>query len=49
MKMKQVLAVVLISATTTVGALWGYNRFMKNEPYLYTNVGSADSGKAPAN
>jgi Do/DeqQ family serine protease len=48
MKLKQIVAVVLISAATTVGTLWGYNRFSGNETYTYKHTGS-DSGNIPAN
>lgn len=48
MKMKQVFTVVLISAVTSLGVFWGFNRFMKNDTYLYS-TGSADTGKIPAN
>lgn len=46
MRFRQVLGVVLISAATAVGSVWGYNRFVDTRPYIYS---SADSGKIPAN
>ncbi len=43
MKWKQVAGIVLISAATTLGSLWGYNRV--NGTYVYKQ----DSTKVPAN
>lgn len=49
MKFKQIVAVVLLSAGTTVGTLWGYNRITgKGESYVYPHS-SDDSGKLPVN
>jgi Do/DeqQ family serine protease len=48
MKIRQVLSVVLISAATAVGSVWGYNRFVDTRPYVYTN-NQLDSGKVPSN
>lgn len=48
MKIKQVLAVVLISAATSVASIWGYQRFVSNETYVYHN-NTNDSGKRPGN
>lgn len=49
MKLKQIVAVVLLSAGTTVATLWGYNRIAdKNNAYVYQHKGN-DTGKAPAN
>ena len=45
MKFKQVLAIVFISAATTVASLWGYEHFQHNKTYFYTQ----DSVKLPAN
>ena len=45
MKFKQVVAIVLISAATTIASLWGYNHFQHNKTYFYTQ----DSVKLPAN
>jgi serine protease Do len=47
MKMKQVFAVVFLSAVTTVGTMWGYRHFMMKDQYVYQ--GSNDSGKVPSN
>ncbi len=47
MKIKQVLGVVLLSAATAVGSVWGYNRFVDTRPYVYNN--QLDSGKIPSN
>ena len=52
MKFKQIVAVVLLSAVTTVGTMWGYNRFTKNNTYVYQQSNDADNndtGKIPAN
>jgi len=45
MSAKQVLAVILISASTAVASVWGYNRLATGKTYYY----SQDSGKVPAN
>jgi serine protease Do len=46
MKANQVVAVILISASTAVATMWGYNRVTGgNRTYYY----SQDSGKVPAN
>lgn len=45
MSAKQVLAVVLISASTAVATMWGYNHFTASRTYYY----SQDSGRVPAN
>lgn len=51
MKFKQIVAVVVLSATTTVATLWGYNHFTKNGTYVYhsDNSDNNDTGKVPAN
>ncbi len=43
MRAKQVAAVILISATTCLATMWGYNRFIGGRTYYY----SQDSGKVP--
>jgi serine protease Do len=48
MKWKQILAVILLSASTTVGTMWGYNH-LKSDTYVYQGQRGGDSGKAPAN
>src|ERR1700738_4108584 len=45
MKAKQVVAVILISASTAVATMWGYNHVTSGRTYYY----SQDSGKVPAN
>ena len=45
MKVKQIVAVVLISAATALTTMWGYSRFTVGKTYYY----SQDSGKVPAN
>lgn len=46
MRAKQVVAVILISASTAVATMWGYNHFTGNRTYVYSQQ---DSGKVPAN
>jgi len=45
MKAKQVVAVILLSASTALATMWGYNHFAVNKTYAY----SQDSSKVPAN
>src|ERR1700722_13145382 len=45
MRAKQVVAVVLISASTALATMWGYSHFNSAKTYVY----STDSGKVPAN
>ncbi|HXB93955.1 MAG TPA: trypsin-like peptidase domain-containing protein [Puia sp.] len=45
MSAKQVLAVILISASTAVASVWSYNHFTGGKTYFY----SQDSGKVPSN
>lgn len=45
MKAKQVVAVILISATTAVATMWGYNHVAGSKTYFY----GQDSGKIPSN
>ncbi|HTI11516.1 MAG TPA: trypsin-like peptidase domain-containing protein [Puia sp.] len=45
MKAKQVVAVILISASTAVATMWGYDHVTTGKTYYY----SQDSGKVPAN
>ena len=44
MKLKQVLAIVGISATTAVASVWGFGKMMQNH-----FTGTQDAGKVPAN
>ncbi len=48
MKMKQIIAVVFISAVTTVLTMWGYRHFAVKDQYVYQGS-SNDSGKIPTN
>lgn len=48
MKLKQILAIVLLSSATTVFTMWGYNRYVKSDTYIYHSENN-DSGKVPAN
>jgi serine protease Do len=47
MKWKQILAIVLISASTTGVTMWGVNHFSHDGTYVYQKEG--DTGKIPAN
>lgn len=47
MKWKQILAIVLISASTTGVTMWGVNHFSHDGTYVYQKDG--DTGKIPAN
>ena len=51
MRAKQVLAVILISASTALATMWGYNHFSSGKTYYYSQEahGPLDSGKVPAN
>lgn len=49
MKLKQIVAVVLVSAGTTVGTMWGYNRIAGNNGYYVYDHKGNDTGKVPAN
>src|ERR1700687_6223696 len=46
MKVKQILAVVLISATTAVGSIWGYEKITTSNTYFYHGQ---VQGKLPSN
>jgi len=45
MKLKQIAGIVMISAATTLGSLWGYNHFSQSKIYFYAQ----DSTKVPSN
>jgi Do/DeqQ family serine protease len=45
MRAKQIVAVILISASTAMATMWGYNHFSAGKTYYY----SQDSGKIPSN
>ena len=49
MKAKQILAVVLISATTAVGSMWGYQKIYSSNTYVYSQPQSQTQGKLPGN
>ncbi|MBC7848249.1 MAG: trypsin-like peptidase domain-containing protein, partial [Chitinophagaceae bacterium] len=49
MRMKQILSVVLISAATSAASMWGYNKFVRDDAYVYPPNGAAAQQKAPAN
>src|SRR5215467_5493661 len=45
MKLKQVVAVVFLSAATSVASIWGYQHYFGTKTYFYAQ----DSAKIPAN
>lgn len=50
MKLKQIVAVVFLSAATSVATLWAWNHFAKGGTYVYqTSSDNNDTGKIPAN
>lgn len=50
MKIANTLAVIVLSAATSLGTIWGYNKISRNsETYQYQQAKSNDTGKAPAN
>ncbi|MHA4810511.1 trypsin-like peptidase domain-containing protein [Flavitalea flava] len=50
MKAKQIVAVILISASTAVATMWGYNHLTSGKTYVYSQDNySQDSGKVPSN
>src|SRR5215217_3038645 len=50
MKITNTLAVIVLSAATSLGTIWSYNKFSGNsETYLYQQGKSNDTGKAPTN
>jgi serine protease Do len=46
MKLQQILPVIIISATTSIGSMWAYNKLVAKDPTPYA---TADSGKIPSN
>ena len=51
MKLKQVAAIMLISATTAVGSMWAYNKITQNDTYVYQTQASSGTNttKIPSN
>ena len=49
MKLKQVAAIMLISATTAVGSMWAYNKISQKDTYVYQSQQGSDSNKVPSN
>src|ERR1700759_2650210 len=47
MRAKQAIAVILLSASTAIATMWGYNRFTQKQTYVYSTQDS--SGKMPSN
>lgn len=48
MKLRQILGLVLLSATTSILTVWGYNKVTKDNTYFY-NASKNDSGTVPVN
>lgn len=46
MKLQQVVPVILLSAVTSVGSMWAYNKIVSKQVYTYT---SSDSNRIPSN
>src|SRR5919107_4712819 len=50
MKLSNTLAVIVLSAATSLGTIWGYNKLSgSSDTYQYQQSRSNDTGKAPAN
>lgn len=50
MKISNTLAVIVLSAATSLGTIWGYNKISgKSDTYQYQQAGANDTGKAPSN
>jgi serine protease Do len=49
MKLRQVAAIMLISAGTAVGSMWAYNKISKNDTYVYQAQASPAGTKTPSN
>jgi len=48
MKIKQILSVVLISVATSAATFWGYDRFVREDAYVYSQNTGVEQ-KVPAN
>jgi len=48
MTIKQVLAIMTISATTAIGSMWAYSKILHKDTYLY-QAAAQDTNKVPAN
>ena len=48
MKFRTTLTVILLSAVTSLGTIWGYNKITHSNTYSYPQSQN-DSGKPPAN
>ncbi|HTE13285.1 MAG TPA: trypsin-like peptidase domain-containing protein, partial [Chitinophagaceae bacterium] len=49
MKLRQVAAIMLISATTAVGSMWAYNKISQKDTYVYPAQVSGTNNKVPSN
>jgi len=48
MKLKQAFAIVIISASTAVASMWGYNKFFQKDTYVYHDSNGQEV-KVPSN
>ncbi|MBC6492627.1 trypsin-like peptidase domain-containing protein [Flavihumibacter stibioxidans] len=46
MKLQQIVPIILVSAVTSVGSMWAYNKYVGKETYIYSN---SDSNRIPSN
>jgi len=50
MKLKQVAAIMLISASTAVGSMWAYNKILQKDAYVYqAQTQGTPNSKTPSN
>ena len=49
MKFKQAVAVIFLSASTAVGSVWTYNRFLEKDTYQYASNVNSNNIKPPTN
>lgn len=49
MKAKQILTVMLLSASTAVVSVWGYQKITTSDTYVYQHPEMTSQGKTPAN
>ena len=49
MKISNTIAVIVLSAATSLGTIWGYNKLSGNSDTYQYQAKSNDTGKAPAN
>src|SRR5579863_62101 len=49
MRARQAIAVILLSASTAIATMWGYNHFTRKQTYYYSATSQDSSGKIPSN